>query len=174
MVFGFIKRTNGCITVESEVGMGSVFRLYLPRSSDQLQTKEAVETDVINEQHSGRETILVVDDEEALLELAREVLEELDYRVLTAINGKQALQVLANEPEIALLLSDVLMPGGINGYELAESAMESYPGLKVLLASGYTSKSEIHKSQARFAANLLTKPYNLTELAKRIRQLLDS
>jgi PAS domain S-box-containing protein len=173
MVFGFIKRANGCVTVESEVGVGTVFRLYLPKSGGQIQTKEVVETDVINEQHRGRETILVVDDEEALLELAREILEELDYRVLTAVNAKQALQVLANEPDIALLLSDVLMPGGINGYELAETAMDNYPGLKVLLASGYTSKSEIHKSQARFSANMLTKPYHLSELAKRIRQLLD-
>ena len=173
MVFGFIKRANGCVTVESEVAVGSVFRLYLPKSCGQIQTKEVVESDVIDEQHRGHETILVVDDEEALLELAREILEELDYRVLTAGNGKQALQVLANEPEIALLLSDVLMPGGINGYELAESAMESYPDLKILLASGYTSKSEIHKSQARFSANMLTKPYNLSALAKRVRQLLD-
>ena len=174
MVFGFIKRAGGCISVESEVGAGTNIRLYLPKCCGEMQIKEVAESDVMAEQHRGRETILVVDDEEALLVLARDVLEELDYRVLTAINGKQALKVLAKEPEIALLLSDVLMPGGINGYELVESAMESYPDLKVLLASGYTSKSEIDKSQARFSANMLTKPYNLSELAMRVRQLLDS
>ena len=174
MVFGFIKRAGGCITVESEVGVGTIIRLYLPKCCGEVQIKEVAETGIIDEQHRGRETILVVDDEEALLELAREILEELNYRVLTAGNGNLALQVLAKEPEIALLLSDVLMPGGINGYELAESALESYPDLKVLLASGYTSKSEIHKSQARFSANMLTKPYNLSALAQRVRQLLDS
>ncbi len=173
MVFGFIKRAGGCIAVESEVGAGSIFRLYLPKCGGKMQSKALAETDIMDEQHRGRETILVVDDEEALLELAREILEELDYRVLTATNGEQALQVLAKEPEIALLLSDVLMPGGINGYELAESAMESYPDLKVLLASGYTSRSEIHKNQARFSANMLIKPYSLSELVKRVRQQLD-
>ena len=174
MVFGFIKRAGGCVMVESEVRVGTIIRLYLPKCCGEVQITEVAETDIIDEQHRGRETILVVDDEEALLELARDILEELDYRVLTASNGKQALQVLAKEPEIALLLSDVLMPGGINGYELAESAIESHPDLKVLLASGFTSKSEIHKSQTRFSANMLTKPYNLSALAQRVRQLLDS
>jgi len=128
----------------------------------------------MNISDKGRETILVVDDEEALLELAKDVLEELDYRVFTAANGKQALSVLADEPGIDLLLSDVLMPGGINGYELAELATQSRPDLKVMLASGYTSKTEIHNSQARFSANMLMKPYNLSELARRVRELLDA
>jgi PAS domain S-box-containing protein len=173
MVFGFIKRSNGCIAVESEPGEGTIFRLYLPKCSGKVQTKEEEQDEVMDEKHRGRETILVVDDEESLLELASEVLQDLDYRVFTAMNGEQALQVLAKEPEIDLLLSDVLMPGGINGYELAERATVSYPQLKVLLASGYTSNSEIHNSQARFSANMLSKPYNLSELAKRVRQLLD-
>ncbi len=174
MVFGFIKRASGCITVESEVGVGTVIRLYLPKCDGEVHINNTEETDIMDEQHRGRETILVVDDEPALLDLTKEILEELDYRVLTAFNGKQALAVLASEPGVALLLSDVLMPGGINGYELAECAMESYPNLKVLLASGYTSKSEIHKSQARFSENMLTKPYNLSELARRVRQQLDA
>jgi PAS domain S-box-containing protein len=174
MVFGFIKRAGGCVMVESEVGVGTIIRLYLPKCCGEVQITEVAETDIIDEQHRGRETILVVDDEEALLELARDILEELDYRVLTASNGKQALQVLAKEPDIALMLSDVLMPGGINGYELAEAAMERYPDLKVLLASGFTSRNEIHKGQTRFSANMLTKPYNLSALAQRVRQLLDS
>jgi len=174
MVFGFIKRADGCVIVESEVGVGTTIRMYLPKSDGEVKNKVMTENDNINEQHRGRETILVVDDEEALLELAEEVLEELDYHVLTALNGKQALEILETEKNIALLLSDVLMPGGINGYELAERAMEMNPALKVLLASGYTSKSVIHKNQARFSMNMLTKPYNLSELTKRVRQLLDS
>ncbi len=173
MVFGFIKRSEGCIIVESEEGAGTSMQLYLPKCSGALQIKQEKVSDIMDEKHRGQETILVVDDEEALLELASDVLEDLDYRVLTATNGVQALQVLDEEPEIDLLLSDVLMPGGINGYELAERATTSYPKLKVLLASGYTSRSEIHNSQIRFSANMLSKPYNLSELAKRVRQLLD-
>jgi len=174
MVFGFVKRCGGCLVVESEVGNGSKFIMNLPRCNGSIENNQVEETDIMDEKHRGRETILVVDDEEALLELASEILSELDYRVLTATSGKQALQILADELEIALLLSDVLMPGGLNGYELAEQAVEKYPQLKVLLASGYTSRSEIHRSQARFSANMLTKPYNLSLLAKRVRQVLDS
>ncbi len=174
MVFGFVNRSSGCIIVESEVGNGTKFLLYLPRCNGDIDIKQVVEKDIMDKQHRGTETILVVDDEEALLELASEILQEMDYRVLTASSGKQALQVLAAEPDITLLLSDVLMPGGINGFELAERAVQMYPQLKVLLASGYTSKGEIHNSQTRFSENMLTKPYNLSLLAKRVRQLLDS
>ncbi len=174
MVFGFVKRSNGCIIVESEVGVGTNMQLYLPRCTGEPRQKLVIEKDIMEEQHRGVETILVADDEEVLLELAREVLEELGYRVLTVTNGEEALQALAKKPAIDLLLSDVLMPGGINGYELAERATARYPALKVLLASGYTSSSEIHHSQQRFSANMLRKPYNLSELAQRVRQLLDS
>jgi len=172
MVFGFIKRANGTIIVESEEGKRAIIRLYLPKSHGQVEPPEEV-SEIMNILDKGHETILVVDDEEALLELAKDVLEELDYRVITASNGKQALSVLAEEPDIDLLLSDVLMPGGINGYELAELATQSRPDLKVMLASGYSSKTAIHNSQARFSANMLTKPYNLSELARRVRELLD-
>ncbi|HHJ35613.1 MAG TPA: hybrid sensor histidine kinase/response regulator [Gammaproteobacteria bacterium] len=174
MVFGFVKRSGGCIAVESEPGVGTTICFYLPRCKGEMETKQEPDIDIINEHHRGRETILVVDDEAALLELTREILEELSYRVLTAVNSKQALEILAEEPDVALLLSDVLMPGGMNGYELAETAIEGNPNLKILLASGYTSKSEIHRSQARFSKNMLTKPYSLSELARRVRLVLDS
>ncbi len=116
----------------------------------------------------------MVDDEDALLELAREFLEALGYRVLSASNGRQALEQLAKEPVIDLLFSDVVMPGGINGYELAEQASVSHPQIKTLLTSGYTEKSLAHNGQARFESNMLSKPYNQAELAKRVRALLDA
>jgi len=173
MVFGFVKRTDGCITVETEVGKGTAIRLYLPRCTGEIPIKKEEKLDVVDEQHRGRETILVVDDEEDLLELAREILQELNYRVLTAINGKQAMKVLSVEPDISLLLSDVLMPGGINGYELAESAVMRNPNIKILLASGYSSGGVTYKNQSLNSENVLNKPYNLSELGRRVRQLLD-
>ena len=121
----------------------------------------------------GQETILVVDDEEGLLELAQELLEAQGYHVLTALNGKEALEQLDKDPTIDLLFSDVVMPGDINGYELAEQATASRPQLKVLLTSGYTQKALAHNGQARFNANLLSKPYSQTGLAKRVRAMLD-
>ena len=108
-----------------------------------------------------------------LLELAEESLQALGYRVLTASNGKQALQKLAEERKVDLLFSDVVMPGGINGFELAEQAVVLFPDLKVLITSGYTEKAVIRNGQARFSENMLSKPYNQAELAQRVREALD-
>jgi PAS domain S-box-containing protein len=173
MVFGFIKRAKGSVTVSSEAGKGAAISLYLPRSTGEIPVPKKPKMDVLSEQHRGRETILVVDDEEALLELAREILQQLNYRVLTAVDGKQALKVLSVEPGIELLLTDVLMPGGINGYELAEKALQCSPNIKIMLASGYTSEGKVKKTRARYSENILSKPYNLSELGRRVRQLLD-
>ncbi|MCW8827209.1 MAG: ATP-binding protein, partial [Gammaproteobacteria bacterium] len=172
MVFGFINRSKGHIKVYSEGGRGTTFRLYLPRSEgDEIgDIKESEDRDSLP---TGDETILVVDDEPGLLEIARESLEAMGYQTLAAHNGLQALELLAAHPDIDLIFSDVVMPGGINGYELAEQALENRPELKVLLTSGYTGKALAYNGQARFNASLLSKPYSQSELAKRIREILD-
>ncbi|MCG6863309.1 MAG: PAS domain S-box protein [Chromatiaceae bacterium] len=171
MVYGFTTRSGGHIKVYSEPGIGTTFRLYLPRVVGQEQSEERI-ADQPGTLPRGRETILAVDDEAALLELAQTWLEALGYRVVTAKDGPQALELLAEEPAIDLLFSDVVMPGGINGYELAERATTARPALKVLLTSGYTENALSNNGQARFAANLLNKPYTPTELARRVRSLL--
>ena len=172
MVFGFVKRSRGYINVYSEPGIGTTFRLYLPRAVGKEKfpglNEEKVET-----LPQGQETILIVDDEEGLLDLAKELLETQGYRVLTANDGKGALERLNIEPTINLLFSDVVMPGGINGYELAEQATASRPGLKVLLTSGYTERAASRHGQDSLMTNLLSKPYNHSELAKRVRGVLD-
>ncbi len=170
MVFGFVTRSHGGIKVYSESEIGTTFRLFLPRFAwDEplpIQEVELTEDPV-----HGDETILAVDDEAALLDLVQESLQLLGYRVLTAENGKQALQILADKQPIDLLFSDVVMPG-INGFELAEQAQTLYPELKILLTSGYTKKAIANNGQSRFAANLLTKPYNQIDLAQQLRQIL--
>ncbi|MFV9615356.1 MAG: PAS domain S-box protein [Gammaproteobacteria bacterium] len=171
MVFGFIQRSKGHINVESEQGHGSTFRLYLPRSNKAIQTENTPAEELKEALPEGNETILVVDDEEALLELAEELLLDMGYRVLTAGNGLQALDALTKEPNIDLMISDVIMPGGINGYELAERATTDYPELKVLLASGYTEKIASSENHKRFSVNLLAKPYSQVELAQKVRQI---
>ena len=120
----------------------------------------------------GNETILVVDDEEALQALAKEQLENLGYTVLTAGYGLQALEVLEKESDIKLLMSDVVMPG-MNGFELAEQVIQKYPQLKILLVSGYTDKVPVSDEQTKFFNKVLSKPYKYTELAQRVRALLD-
>jgi len=174
MVYGFIQRSGGFIDIESEPGTGSVFKLYLPRV-------DGTENPVIDTSPNGavlpegEETILVVDDEVVLLELASELLQARGYRVFTAKNGIEAMQVLEQQPGIHLLFSDVVMPGGLNGYELADKARAKFRHLKVLFTSGFTGKAE-HK----FAAdepyddrNILHKPYSQSELLNRIRATLD-
>ncbi len=172
MVYGFVKRSGGCIKVYSESGIGTTFRIFLPAVIKEVRVNEKIGSNS-DTRPRGTETVLLVDDEVALLELAAELLQTLGYRVLTAGNGKQALQKFTEEKAVDLLFSDVVMPGGINGFELAEQAMVLLPELKVLLTSGYTEKAVIHNGQARFSANMLSKPYNLAELAQRVRDSLD-
>ena len=117
-------------------------------------------------------TILVVDDEFALLVLAQEQIEDLGYRVYAASSGSEALQLLAEHEEIDLLFSDVIMSDDMNGYELALRATELRPGLKLLLASGFTSQVMKQKGLALFDAEVLHKPYRYDELSDKLQEIL--
>jgi PAS domain S-box-containing protein len=174
MVFGFVKRSDGHIKVYSEQGIGTTFRLYLPRAVGKQQKTDRQEWLAKSVLPKGIGSILVVDDELALLDLVEETLKLQGYNVITAKNATEALEKLKQHPEIDLLFSDVVMPGELNGYELAEKAAKLYPDLKVLLTSGYTETAIAKNGQARFNANLLTKPYTLDELSRQIRTALSS
>lgn len=172
MVYGFIKRHNGYIKVYSEPGKGTTFRLYFPRSETSKTTiteQDDFETDL----PEGNESILIVDDEVDLLQLADTFLSSLGYNTYLATNASEALEILEQEEDINLLFSDVVMPGGINGYELAQKATQQYPELKVLLTSGYTSKAITNNGMLKFSSNLLTKPYRKSILAQKVRQIFD-
>ena len=170
MVYGFVERYDGYINVESELGLGTSFCLYLPRCDT---ANVAVKTSTDNTgQLTGTDSILVVDDEVELLQLARDYLIDLGYSVYTAENATRALEILSQK-NIDLLFSDVVMPGGMNGYELAQKATQILPTLKVLLTSGFTAKSIAQNGLQKFSENLLSKPYSKVDLAKRIRHVLD-
>ena len=171
MVFGFIKRSGGQIKVYSENQIGTTFRIYLPKT-EKLQdplTKSETQSPLPR----GSETILLVDDETELCRLGKTTLESLGYIVLTASDGNQALEMLSGEPHIDLLFSDIVMPGGINGYELAEKGTKLVPGLKTLLTSGYSAKAVKRSPDVPFQSELISKPYTLPVLAKKIREELD-
>ncbi len=172
MVYAFVKRSNGYVKCDSEVGVGTTFHLYLPKK---LDGELAVQQEENEKQRApyGKETVLVVDDEEALKELAEIILEAQGYRVLTADDGKQALALIEKHPEIDLLFSDIVMPNGLNGYELAEQAIVIRSDLKVLLTTGFARNTDSETIHPEFEENMLNKPYRQNELLNKIRSSLD-
>jgi len=177
MVFGFVERSKGHVKVHSEINDGTTFRVYLPRTYSVNEDMEAIKQNVKNDLPQGNETILVVDDEAGLRELAKESLQMLGYKIITASDGNEALKILDETSGIDLLFSDVVMPGGVNGYELAVLTERKYPQIKILLTSGYTNKAVIKNDQSklewdRYENDLLRKPYTRKDLASRIRKIL--
>ncbi|MCB9959653.1 MAG: PAS domain S-box protein [Rhodospirillaceae bacterium] len=172
MVYGFIKQTGGHIQIYSEVGHGTTVKLYLPRSKAKGESTQLRRVEVA-EPVGGRETILVTEDDPAVRDVAVELLSDLGYRVLAAENGPAALKLLRETPNIDLLFSDVVMPGGMNGVDLADQVHLERPAVKILFASGYTEAAATRLDSERFAGALITKPYRREALAKRVREILD-
>ncbi len=176
MVYGFIQRFNGHVKIYSEIGKGTTFRLYLPRAINPIQGEIDTEFDMVN-LPMGKEKILVVDDESDLLEIAIFYLNELGYETITAENGKQAMEILRHTNNVDLLFSDVVMPGGLDGFQLASAAHELNPNLKVLCTSGFTKRqADFDQSEDEYLIklnnSLLSKPYNKEELAYAIQRTL--
>jgi len=173
MVYSFVKRYNGHIKLNSQVNIGSNIHLYLPLC-ESAECKTDIKDEVKQVLPVGNESILIVDDEEDLLQLTEKILSNLGYQTQTANNAAQALEIIKSDSNINLLFSDVIMPGDMNGYELAEMVSEIKPEIKILLTSGFTSKAISHGKLEKFSANLLHKPYRKNNLAQRIRLVLDS
>lgn len=178
MVYSFITRSNGFIKIDSEIDVGTTFHIYLPKEHTEQTSEENLYSTKLSEKnditkYKGTEIILIVDDEESLRFLAQELLQNSGYRVLTANDGLHALEQLSKEPNINLLFSDVVMPGGMNGYELAEQAKTKFPKLKILITSGYETHIAVSDNQKQFKANILEKPYSSLKLLKFIRAELD-
>lgn len=170
-VFGFAKRAGGLVKVYSEIGHGSEFMLYFPRYLDGDVNLSAGTTG-LEKSLSGSESILVVDDEVALRELAVELLNSQGYQVFSAENGQQALKILQHE-SIDLMLSDIIMPE-MSGYQLAALVREKYPAIKIQLASGFADHRDEGMVDKELHKNLLHKPYNAKNLFQAIRIRLDS
>ncbi len=166
-VYGFIKQSGGHVRVYSEVGVGTIVKLYLPRSPELQAAESAAKVD--DKSPAVSPTVLVVEDDPDVREFAVEVLKGLGYRVLDASDGKAALRVLREDPSIDLLFTDVIMPGP-NGFEVAREARALRPALKVLFTSGYTANAlPLERS---FEGRLIHKPYNPTDLAREIGEML--
>jgi PAS domain S-box-containing protein len=171
-VYGFVVESKGAIKVKSEPGVGTQFILYFPHYDSNVPTNLHEALPQNDEEHQGSETILVVDDEPALVRLAEKILIKHGYRVLTANNGKQALEVLSTEA-VDLLISDVIMPH-MNGYELAEKVAQTYPDIKIQIVSGYHDDANTGVINDELRQRYLKKPYTINELLACVRNLLDS
>jgi PAS domain S-box-containing protein len=171
-VYGILKQSGGHITVYSEVGQGTTFKIYLPLCKDAAPESEpAPSPEGIP---TGTETILLVEDEESLREVTREYLANRGYTVIVAAEAEAAVAAANNSPlRIHLLLTDVILPG-ISGVKLAEQLAPRHPHLRVLYVSGYTADAIVHHGGHGDDFAFLSKPYSLRDLARKVRAVLDS
>jgi PAS domain S-box-containing protein len=171
-VYGFVRQSAGHVRIYSEPGHGTTVKIYLPRHIGEEDFEEVAR--IVDASHAiGVETVLVVEDDENLRYYAAEALGDLGYRVLVAGNGAAALDVLAQGHKVDLLFTDVVMPGGMNGRQLADQAKRRQPSLKVLFTTGYTRNAIVHHGRLDPGVNMIGKPYMFEELAARIRTVLD-
>ena len=169
-----IRQSGGHIDVSSELGKGTTFKIYFPRSggSARVATRSLPQAGPVCR---GTETLLVVEDEPSLRDLAHGVLRAQGYNVLTAPNGQDALRVAREHkgPPIALVVTDVIMPQ-MGGKVMAEWLKTTYPDLKVLFTSGYTEDAIAHHGVLDRGVEFLPKPYSPASLARKVREMLDA
>ena len=173
MVYGFIKQSNGHVNIYSERQQGTTVRLYLPIANNKdLSTSNFKPT--ITDLQSGDEYILVVEDDPLVRDYVVSQLSDLGYQIISAVDGNQAMEILQSEQIIDLLLTDVVLPEGLNGRQIAEQAAKLRPTLRVLYTSGYTENSIVHHGRLDPGVLLLSKPYSREELASKVRLALSS
>ncbi|MFZ0695022.1 MAG: PAS domain-containing protein [Alphaproteobacteria bacterium] len=172
MVYGFVKQSGGHVTIYSEPDKGTTVRLYFPRVRHSATAARPDDSSQPNYFARG-ETILVVEDDPDVRSLAVTLLGDLGYKVLEAGNGKSALDLLNENSHVNLLLSDIVLPGGMGGNALAAEARKISPGLRVVFMSGYTEKAVVRHGQIDASEMMLQKPFRRAELARKLRQALD-
>ncbi|MDZ4735197.1 MAG: ATP-binding protein [Rhodospirillaceae bacterium] len=171
MVYGFVKQSNGHVRIYSEAGQGSTVKLYLPRAAAGTDSAERRSSTAAAE--GGPEKILLVEDDDLVRDHVARQLSSLGYDVVTARDGSEAIEVLKRGDHFDLLFTDVVMPGGIGGRQLAEAAQKLRPDLPVLFTSGYTENAIVHNGRLDPGVHLLQKPYRKQDLATKVRAVLD-
>jgi PAS domain S-box-containing protein len=172
MVYGFARQSNGYLRIESEPGAGTRVRIYFPRMEMPVAT--AAEAPRQCAPPKGTETILVVEDDDMVRLYAEGQLTSLGYKVVCASNGPEAMDIVRQRADIDLVFTDMVMPGGMNGRDLAAAARAIRPGLKVLLTSGYTALGLPDDASADATAPMLAKPYRRLDLAHKVHDVLAS
>ena len=172
MVYGFVKQSGGHIKIYSEVGHGTSVKIYLPRADRQAQTR-VMSDRAADAPTRGREVVLVVEDNTDLRTVMVKQLTDLGYETREAENAKAALVALDKYPEVDLLFTDIIMPGGMTGVELAREVRRLHPQIKILLTSGYTARAMANGFHDIEGLELLQKPFRKNDLAQKIRHILD-
>jgi PAS domain S-box-containing protein len=172
MVYGFARQSGGLARIYSEVGEGTMVCLYLPRHHGTAEVEMEIGTLADAEQAGRGETVLVVDDEPTVRMLVMEVLDELGYAALEAADGAAGLKILQSDARIDLLVTDVGLPGGMNGRQMVDAARPSRPDLEVLFITGYAENALIGNGQLEPGTHVMTKPFAMETLASRIRELI--
>ena len=169
-VYGIIKSHGGYINVYSELDKGTTFTIYLPASGKEALEDEAASAPITK----GTGTILLIDDEKMILEVGRELLEELGYTVLPVIGGQQAIDVFEkNQDKVDLIIMDMIMPG-MSGGETFDRLKDIKPEAKILLSSGYSVDGQATKILRRGCDGFIQKPFNMNQLAEKIQRILTS
>lgn len=172
-VYGFVRQSSGHVAIYSEAGEGTTVKIYLPRHHGEERPADETAGAATEYQSLGAETILVVEDDEALRLYTVETLIDLGYNVLAAANGHAALEIIGRTGKIDLLFTDIVMPG-MNGKQLADEALKQRPTLKVLFTTGYTANAIVHHGRLDPDIDLISKPFTYQSLGRKIRALLDA
>jgi PAS domain S-box-containing protein len=172
-VYGFVKQSGGHVKIYSEVGEGTTVKIYLPRLASAAPAESILDVEESAPEADAGETILVVEDDDDVRTYSVEILRELGYRVIEAHDGPSALRLLQRQARVDLLFTDVVLPSGMTGAQLADQAREARPGLKVLFTTGYARNAIIHQGRLDKGVRLITKPFAAGDLAAKVRDILD-
>ncbi len=172
-VYGFVRQSSGHVRIYSELGEGTTIKIYLPRLIGSDEGTAEIPSQAPAMVKGSGEIILVVEDEPSLRAYAVEALRDLGYRVLEAADGREALSLVEQHPEVELLFTDVVLTGGMNGRVLADEITQRKPGIPVLYTTGYTANAIVHHGRLDPGMHLIGKPFTYAELAAKVRRMLD-
>jgi PAS domain S-box-containing protein len=173
MVYGFVRQSDGQVHVHSEVGIGTTMCLYLPRHAGAAQAEAQSQAGAAAIASGHGETVVLIEDERALRDIIEEILGDAGYRVLMAHDGPGGLQILDSDARVDLLVTDVGLPGGLNGRQVADAARLRRPDLKVLFITGYADTAAVGNGRLDPGMEVMTKPFEIGALANKVRALLD-
>jgi CheY-like chemotaxis protein len=172
-VYGFAKQSGGHVTLYSELGAGTTVRIYLPRLAGAAEAAAPAPAPSAP-RSTTRQLILVVEDDDAVRTISVDSLRELGYEVIEACDGPGAMKALEARRDVDLLFTDVVLPGGMNGAQLAALATAGNRRLKVLFTTGYSRNAIVHQGRLDAGVHLLTKPFAFEDLARKVSQVLGS